>query len=139
MPCDYSKYPANWFTEIRPRILARAGEKRDEDGNILEQARCEKCGVMNGAIGMRDTKGEFHEVSEFLYEAYDYAPGSKSFTVVLTIAHKDHNPQNCEDSNLAAWCQYDHLRYDAREHAKNAKIHRAQMIGQLRLRLEGGQ
>lgn len=24
MPCDYSKYPGNWKTEIRPRILERA-------------------------------------------------------------------------------------------------------------------
>jgi 5-methylcytosine-specific restriction endonuclease McrA len=35
MPCDYSKYPANWLTEIRPRILERAGN------------RCEKCGAAN--------------------------------------------------------------------------------------------
>jgi hypothetical protein len=35
MPCDYSRYPANWFTEIRPRILARAGDQ------------CERCGVPN--------------------------------------------------------------------------------------------
>jgi hypothetical protein len=138
MPCDYSKYPANWFTEIRPRILARAGEKRDEDGNILEQARCEKCGVRNGATGMRDTSGIFHEPGP-VFHLFEYPPGVKLFKVVLTIAHKDHNPQNYEDSNLAAWCQYDHLLYDAREHAKNAKIHRAQMIGQLRLRLEGDQ
>lgn len=35
MPCDYSKYPSNWKTEIRPRILARAGN------------RCERCGAEN--------------------------------------------------------------------------------------------
>ncbi len=27
MPCDYSKYPENWFTEIRPAVLERAGHK----------------------------------------------------------------------------------------------------------------
>jgi hypothetical protein len=27
MPIDYSRYPANWLTEIRPRILERAGNK----------------------------------------------------------------------------------------------------------------
>lgn len=38
MPCDYKKYPSNWFSEIRPRILARAGHK------------CEFCGVQNHTI-----------------------------------------------------------------------------------------
>jgi hypothetical protein len=35
LPCDYKKYPANWRTEIRPRILARAGNC------------CEWCGAEN--------------------------------------------------------------------------------------------
>lgn len=35
MPCDYKKYPKNWLTEIRPRILKRAGNK------------CEGCGAEN--------------------------------------------------------------------------------------------
>lgn len=35
MPVDYSIYPPNWKTEIRPRILERAGN------------RCEFCGAEN--------------------------------------------------------------------------------------------
>ena len=35
MPCDYKKYPKNWHTEIRPRILKRANNK------------CEWCGAEN--------------------------------------------------------------------------------------------
>ncbi len=35
MPCDYSKYPKNWKTVIRPDILKRAGNK------------CEQCGALN--------------------------------------------------------------------------------------------
>ena len=35
MPCDYSKYPPNWHSEIRPRILKRANNC------------CEECGVEN--------------------------------------------------------------------------------------------
>ncbi len=35
MPCDYSKYPVNWLTEIRPAILERARHK------------CEFCAVQN--------------------------------------------------------------------------------------------
>lgn len=53
--------------------------------------------------------------------AENYKPhpitGSK---VVLTVAHLDHNPQNCVDENLKALCQRCHLTYDAQHHAKNA-------------------
>lgn len=53
--------------------------------------------------------------------AENYKPhpvtGSK---VVLTVAHLDHNPQNCTDENLKALCQRCHLTYDAQHHARNA-------------------
>lgn len=43
--------------------------------------------------------------------------GSK---VVLTVAHLDHTPENCERVNLKAMCQRCHLNYDAEHHAKTA-------------------
>lgn len=36
----------------------------------------------------------------------------------LTVAHLDHNPQNCADENLLAMCAPCHLRYDAKHHAE---------------------
>jgi hypothetical protein len=33
-------------------------------------------------------------------------------TVVLTVAHLDHEPENCGDLNLKAMCQRCHNRYD---------------------------
>lgn len=41
--------------------------------------------------------------------------------VVLTVAHLDHTPENCEDDNLKAACQRCHLTYDAKLHAFNAR------------------
>jgi hypothetical protein len=35
--------------------------------------------------------------------------------VVLTIAHLDHQPENCDRSNLKALCQKCHNTYDASE------------------------
>lgn len=35
--------------------------------------------------------------------------GSK---VVLTVAHLDHQPENCDRANLKAWCQRCHNTYD---------------------------
>jgi 5-methylcytosine-specific restriction endonuclease McrA len=34
-------------------------------------------------------------------------------TVVLTTAHLDHQPENCDRENLRAWCQRCHNTYDA--------------------------
>ena len=52
--------------------------------------KCEECAAVNG---------EPHPLT-----------GSK---VVLTTAHLDHTPENCDPSNLRAWCQRCHNRYDA--------------------------
>lgn len=47
MAIDYKKYPANWKTEIRPRILERADNK------------CEWCGAANKS--WRKETGRTHE------------------------------------------------------------------------------
>lgn len=44
MPIDYSKYPPNWKTEIRPAILKRDGD------------RCKFCGVRNYEPAQRGNK-----------------------------------------------------------------------------------
>lgn len=36
--------------------------------------------------------------------------------VVLTVAHLDHTPENCDENNLMAMCQKCHLRYDQHHH-----------------------
>lgn len=41
--------------------------------------------------------------------------------VVLTVAHLDHTPENCDDANLRAMCQRCHLRYDHQHHQANAR------------------
>ncbi|MET8140019.1 hypothetical protein ABZU32_06890 [Sphaerisporangium sp. NPDC005288] len=41
-------------------------------------------------------------------------------TVVLTVAHLDHTPENCDETNLKAMCQRCHLAYDLAHHIVNA-------------------
>ena len=84
-------YPANW-KEISFKIRT-----------IRARGRCEDCSAENLKP---------HPVT-----------GSK---VVICVAHLDHNPQNCdgmekggpmlpkEQSNLRAWCQRCHNRYDGK-------------------------
>ncbi|HLY29910.1 MAG TPA: hypothetical protein VKQ36_02670 [Ktedonobacterales bacterium] len=67
---------------------------REREGN-----RCLWCGIANGT--MRDGK-------------------RGPYRVVLTVAHLNHDPADCRDSNLAALCQRCHLSYDAAQHRSSA-------------------
>ena len=123
MPIDYTRYPANWKTEIVPRILERA-----------EQC-CENCGIPNKSQawsiplqvrdGTRYKQKRFWITSEsdrIRMAAFSQAHLIKRVTVVLTIAHLDHDEENHEvtDDRLRAWCQYCHLNYDASEKYRRA-------------------
>lgn len=114
MPIDYRDYPPTWLTHIRPRIMARAGEVRDDAGHIEQHARCEWCQVQN----------------------HDPHP-QKGYRVVLTIAHLDHDKENWEvaDERLAALCQGCHLSYDRPRHAQNKKYGRNWKRAQLKMDL----
>ncbi len=50
--------------------------------------------------------------------------------VVLTVAHLDHTPENCDDSNLLALCQRCHLRMDRDHHAETRRRTRDAKSGQ---------
>lgn len=95
MPVDYKKYPPNWKTEIRPRILSRSNNC------------CEFCGVENYSKVKRST-GTVNE---------------REIKIIITIAHLDHDETNwnVKDERLAALCQRCHLRYDAKEKSNRAK------------------
>ena len=123
MPIDYSKYPADWKTNIVPRILKRACNC------------CEFCGLANGqkvysvALKVNDA-GRYKIKRIWLSDwsdmirisAFKTAEPAKVVNVVLTIAHLDHDETNHDapDNRLAALCQYCHLNYDAEEKYRRA-------------------
>lgn len=125
MPCDYSKYPKNWKSEIRPAILDR------------DFHRCKFCKVPNGEIICRgiyndrevwqDDDGCIFDAKTGEYITDDYV--GEVFTnekqrvvkVVLTIMHLDHDVNNNNYDNLAAGCQKCHLNYDKEHHMKNSR------------------
>lgn len=127
MPIDYKKYHPSWKTRIRPDILKRADNK------------CEFCGVENKLIIERGFWGNIEayqdcfkdtgaiyraDNSEYITSDYlgslDKASG-KIITIILTIAHLDHDINNNDYSNLACLCQKCHLNYDKKHHAKKRK------------------
>lgn len=105
MPIDYSKYPANWKTEIRPAILERAGNK------------CEFCGVPNGHIVYRDVSGRSGQ-KRTCYS------NLKAVKIVLTVAHLNHDITDNRPENLRALCQRCHLTHDKEQHAQTRRRNR---------------
>lgn len=121
MPIDYKRYPKNWKTEIVPRILKRAGNK------------CEVCGIKNREVVFRGQiytrqNGRYSWRTLWFNDGSDYRRNqhllsNKSLkTVVLTVAHLDHDETNHEvtDKRLKAMCQLCHLNYDSKEKYRRA-------------------
>jgi len=111
MPIDYKKYPTNW-KEIRLRILQRANNK------------CECCGLKNKEIVssyIENGKRVWKKTS--LGEWYRLL-SPKQVTVVLTIAHLDHDEWNhsIKDERLKAMCQLCHFKYDAKENQRRRML-----------------
>lgn len=134
-PENRARYPANW-QEIRDAILLRA------------EHRCEQCKVPNHARiarGAGEDAGTFMTDDAYVYDALtgeqlgqcrmsDYDVGRMT-NVVLTIAHLDHTPENCDPANLKALCQRCHLAYDAEHHKATAQATRRARLGNMELEL----
>lgn len=118
MPIDYSNYPSNWLSEIRPRILARARYRCECDG---------ECGLHPG-MRCRERHGAKAKFARGL--------------VVLTIAHMNrgrfgrfHNKEN-PNATLKAMCQRCHFRCDHAHHVENAAKTRAEQPTKERIAVE---
>lgn len=114
------RYPKDW-PEISKAIRERASNT------------CEQCGAPNGCDILRGL--EFGDRVAYAVpcgigaHTFDADTGEclgvrlvqdlkrwgwREVRVVLTVAHLDHQPENCDPSNLRAWCQRCHNRYDAK-------------------------
>ena len=91
-PENRDKYPPDWAEIFRRIRFERAG------------GQCEWVDETEGRCEARH--GFSHPITKSL--------------VVLTTAHLDHDPSNCEDSNLLAACQLHHNKYD-REHRNQTR------------------
>lgn len=123
-PENKNRYPKDW-KEISIRIrFDRAKNK------------CEVCGISNYMVQRFNVVDESFQISHYNWNGEDtYAEArrhcdhindwcadgeGKWSVVVLTVAHLDHNPENCADDNLKAMCQRCHNRYD-RQHRNETR------------------
>lgn len=112
MPMDRSLYPANW------EAIAL---------EVKQQAnwQCQECGQMCRQVG--------ESLFDF-FERMDWEPEfvEKPGQYVLTVAHLDHEPANCDRANLKALCSVCHCRYDLAQMPKKKMLKR-ERLGQLNL------
>lgn len=103
-PENRDRYPANWPAISEHIRFERAGGRCECDG------RCgsAKCAAPRGVTLVRRRCAARH------LEPHPVT-GSR---VVLTVAHLDHQPENCLPVNLLAMCQACHLAYDREHHAQ---------------------
>lgn len=114
-PENKARYPKDW-----PAISRRVREQADH--------RCEQCGVKNYELGGRLPDGSWlpaFPLGEKLLGLEWPKPGTQAWCgdgarserlrivrIILTVAHLDHQPENCAPDNLRAWCQRCHNTYD---------------------------
>jgi hypothetical protein len=66
------------------------------------------------------TYAEARAVAADVWWEVQHLGGDKLTIIVLTVAHLNHQPEDCRPENLAAMCQRHHLAYDAAHHAQTA-------------------
>lgn len=108
-PSERARYPRDW-PAIAASIRARAGDRCECMGECGLHTTTGRCVEVNRAVGVH-TRGR----------------------IVLTVAHLNHAPEDCDPANLRAMCQRCHLRYDRDHHARNAAATRAAKSPQVRM------
>lgn len=126
-----NRYPKDW-KQIADSIREREGQK------------CKRCKVPNGALVVRgqwkdgmgnlipvwqDDDGNIWSAEDGRHVGANYVMDLfgkvTCVTIVLTVAHLDHVPENCDPSNLEALCQRCHNIYDAPHRAETRKLTKA--------------
>lgn len=118
--------PPNEWKAIRDSVLERANNACECTGECgwehVDSNKGKVCAAPNRVLVQRNectrwmmTKWFVHSHNGTCLDEPCDAAG-----IVLTIAHLDHDPTNNDPSNLRAMCQRCHLRYDSKEHQKNA-------------------
>jgi hypothetical protein len=95
-PENRARYPADW-RQISDAIKRRAEGQCECLGECARATHAGRCPNVHGKAA--------------------YGTGS---IVVLTTAHLDHTPENCDPVNLRAMCQGCHLHYDHDHHRETA-------------------
>lgn len=130
-PENRARYPKNWRTEIVPAVRARSGGRCEclgECGIQHGPYAHSRCLRINGEFGYRDKRtDEWVQLAEdasrldMRTEVAHILDGERVVKVVLTVAHLNHRPEDCDMGNLKDMCQRCHNRYDKVHRVGNAQ------------------
>ena len=133
------RYPPDW-PAVRERILKRAGYRCEHPGCLARQysvgwwALDERGWRWVALWGQNDNPRTYAEARQVAADEHwsrygDEEGAAKILVIVLTVAHLDHRPENCDDENLRALCQRHHLAHDHDHHRANAQATRRAKSG----------
>ncbi|MFG6100548.1 hypothetical protein SPB21_35245 [Leptothoe sp. ISB3NOV94-8A] len=126
MPMDRRLYPDHW-DELALAIKTEANWCCTECGRP-----CRRPGETREAAIFRLTLTEHPTVAELWEPSGTDAVVSKLGRFTLTVAHLDHQPQNCDRNNLKALCAPCHGSYDLKQMGRK-RVLKAERHGQLRI------
>ena len=136
-PANRSRYPKDW-PQIRERILIRAANCCEHPDCGARQYDVGYWVKVMGRFtwyeqvrGLRSWRAATAAAAELHWARGEEGP--RPTVIVLTIAHLDHQPENCDPANLRALCQRHHLAHDQDHHRANAQATRRAKAGTLEL------
>lgn len=115
------------MSPIRPEERARYPEDWDAISRAIKDRagwRCECEGECGGVLHLAFVASMASEYPGIPPRCLNLHGGDSVWSgarVVLTTAHLDHQPENCDPANLRAMCQACHLNYDREHHAETRR------------------
>lgn len=136
-PENRSRYPADWKA-IRDAVRLDAELRCEHEGCTARQYAVgfwrliEGVHVWDECIAPATTYSEARQAAAELFESRGDL-SEKPIVIVLTVAHLNHEPEDCSRANLRCMCQRHHLAHDAEHHRANAQATRRAKAGTLEL------
>ena len=125
-PENKARYPKDW-PAISRAARERSGWKCQQPGCDARQYAVgvwEETGGFFIELAINASYGEARQrAAEESFARHGDGPApadEKIIVIVLTVAHLNHEPEDCRPENLAAMCQRHHLAYDAAHHKQTA-------------------
>lgn len=134
-PENRARYPKDW-PALSLAAKERAAWKCQHPGCLARQYSIgiwhrDEAGVHRWAeqYPPEKTWAEARQVAAEAFWEVQHVGGAPCIVIVLTVAHLNHQPEDCRPENLSAMCQRHHLAYDHDHHRANAQATRRQRSG----------
>ena len=139
MPWNRALYPDNW-DEIARQVkeesdwcCEQCGRPCREPGESIDDFE-ER---LDGDLRYMSEGSPLRWIDDLYESVFSEADGFEADVMkpqrfTLTVAHLDHQPENCDRANLKALCAPCHCRYDLSQMARKKQL-KAERLGQLTL------